>query len=47
MTGKRRCTECDEPALVGYGPGPEWLCLRHFEERLARVGSLLRKMQER
>jgi hypothetical protein len=37
------CAECGEPAVVGFGNPPRWLCLAHYD---AALGETLRPMRD-
>lgn len=42
-----QCVEDDgEVAVVGLGNPPIWLCLRHFDERMAKIGATVRRLRE-
>lgn len=36
------CADCGEPAVVGYGQTPVWLCQTDFELRLREVRTAIR-----
>jgi hypothetical protein len=40
-----KCAECDDDGIVGWGAPRNvvWLCLKHFEERLAEAGRIIKK----
>jgi hypothetical protein len=39
------CAECGKPGLVGVGDPAVWLCLAHFDERMAAIGAAIRHAQ--
>ena len=39
------CVEGDGPGMVGLGDPPVWLCLAHFEERMAGIGATVRRLR--
>lgn len=36
---------CPDAAVVGWGHPPRWVCLAHFDERLAQMRKLVETIQ--
>ena len=38
---------CTNPVIVGIGPGPVWVCSKHFDEAMAGISEAVTKSIKR